>query len=184
MEVKKKTIRPANPEEKPTPRPKAGATSKKQARTLIGWSEYIDLPDWGIKDLKAKVDTGARTSALHVEDLVVRPDGHVEFHVILDRKVRRRRHVRAPIVKWAKVRSSTGVYRTRCFVAARMRLGDIDKVIELSLVSREKMLFRMLIGRKALEHDFLIDVGKRSVHGKPKKTKKLKKAKAAKRKPL
>lgn len=141
-------------------------------KVLVGWSEYVDLPDWEIKDLKAKVDTGARTSALHVEDLVQLPDDWVEFYVVVsNRKVIRRRHVRARVLRWSRVRSSTGVYRKRCFVRAKLRLGGVEKEIELSLVSREKMLFRMLIGRKALEHDFLVDVGKRSIHGKPKRKK-------------
>jgi len=138
-------------------------------KIAIGWSEYIEFPDWDIHALKAKVDTGARTSALHVEDLKPLGTGWVEFYVVLARKgPRHRRRVRAEVVKWAKVRSSTGDYRRRCFVKTHIKIGSIIKEIEISLVSREKMLFRMLLGRKALEKDFLVDVSKRSVLGKPK----------------
>lgn len=147
-------------------------------KTTVGWSEYVDLPDWGIHSLKAKIDTGARTSALHVEDLVQVSPKYVEFFVVLSRKDHsRRRHIRAHVVKWANVRSSTGDYNWRCFVRTQIKIGPIEKEIELSLVSREKMLFRMLIGRKALEKDFVVDVSKRSVHAKPRRAKLKKKKK-------
>jgi hypothetical protein len=133
-----------------------------KSKTVIGWSEHVDFPDWGILDLHAKVDTGARTSALHVEDIEVLDDGRVRFQVVLSRKNNGRRvEVCAPIVKWARVRSSTGQFRRRCFVQTRVRLGHVEKVIEISLVSREKMIYRMLLGRKALERDFVVDVSKR-----------------------
>jgi len=133
-------------------------------KEVIGWTEYVDFPLWGIDGLKAKVDTGARTSALHVEDLKPLRGGEVEFHVILCRKRKNKKVlVRAKAVKWAKVRSSTGEYHKRCFVKTLIRIGHITKEIEVTLVSREKMIFRMLIGRKALEDDFLVDVDRRTV---------------------
>lgn len=150
--------------------------SKSQdGKLIVGWSEYIDLPDWKINGLKAKVDTGARTSALHVEDIEKIPGNKVRFHVVLSRKKPRRIGVIAKIAKQARVRSSTGEYKMRYFVTTTLRLGTVEKEIELSLVSREKMLFRMLIGRKALEKDFLVDVSHRSMTRerparKPKKT--------------
>ena len=140
-----------------------GSTRKK---AVIGWTEYVDLPDWGIDTLRAKIDTGARTSALHVEDLTPLPDGHVLFHVILSRKRSHRRvEVRAPIARWGRVRSSTGHYSMRCFVMTRIRIGPVVKEIEISLISRERMLFRMLLGRQALAKEFVVDVTKRYVMG-------------------
>ena len=116
---------------------------------------------WGITGLRAKVDSGARTSALHVEDLEVLGNGHVRFHVILSRKSRHRRvEITAPVEKWARVRSSTGHYTRRCFVRTWIRIGSVEKEIEISLVSREDMVFRMLLGRKALVRDFLVDAGR------------------------
>ena len=133
-------------------------------KAIIGWSEYVDFPDWGIDRLKAKIDTGARTSALHVESLEELPGGDVRFEVIHGtRRNPKRTVVTAKALKWARVRSSNGHYQTRCFVRTRMQVGPILKEIELSLVSREKMLFRMLLGRKALEHDFLVNVSKRTL---------------------
>ena len=141
--------------------------TKKSEKTVIGWSEYVELPDWGVGSLKAKVDTGARTSALHVEELTQVSPKHVEFYIVLSRgRPIRRKHVRAHVVRWGNVRSSSGHNHRRCFVETTIRIGEIEKKIELSLVSREKMLFRMLIGRKAIERDFLVDVSKRSVTNK------------------
>lgn len=142
-------------------------------KTVIGWSEFVTFPDWHIHDLKAKVDTGARTSALHVEELESVGDGEVEFYVVLKKTgAKRRKKVRAKVVKWAKVRSSTGDYRKRCFVKTRIKVGPVEKDIEVSLVCREKMVFRMLLGRKALERDFLVDVSCRHQLGWPDKPKK------------
>jgi len=139
------------------------------AKTTIGWSEYIEFPDWDIHALKAKVDTGARTSALHVEDLRETVPGWVEFYVVLTKTgPRHRRRVRAQVAKWAKVRSSNGDYKRRCFVKTHVKIGTTLKEIEISLVCREKMMFRMLLGRKALERDFVVDVSKRTLLGIPK----------------
>lgn len=124
----------------------------------------MDLPDWGITGIKAKVDTGARTSALHVEDLQHLENGRVLFHVAYSRRPPfKLKEVEADALKWSRVRSSTGHYNERCFVRTRIRIGYIEREVELSLVSREKMLFRMLLGRKALEHAFWVDVSRRNL---------------------
>ena len=73
------------------------------------------------------------------------------------------------------MRSSTGHYTVRCFVKTRIRLGPVEKEIELSLVSRERMLYRMLLGRRALARDFLVDVSRRRVLGERVKAKKKRK---------
>ena len=132
--------------------------------STIGWAEYIDYPEWGIDGVKAKIDTGARSSALHVENLEDQGDGTVKFDVLYSRRRPfKSKTVSAKVVKWAKVRSSTGQYQKRCFVKALIRIGEEESEIELSLVSREKMLFRMLLGRKALLHRYLVDVSRRNV---------------------
>lgn len=139
---------------------------KAHTKEVIGWSEYVDFPDWGIEGLEAKVDTGARTSALHVENLKRLKGGRVKFDVILcNKQTHKRVPVRADVLKWGRVRSSTGEFTVRCFVRTRIRIGHIEKEIDVTLVSRQKMVFRMLIGRRALKDDFLIDVTKRAVLG-------------------
>jgi len=138
-----------------TPRPQ---------KVIIGWTESVDFPDWDIEGIKAKIDTGARTSALHVEDIVELKNGRVRFDVMIGhRKPFRRRTILASVIRTARVRSSNGVREERYYVRTRIRLGGVEKEIELSLVSREKMLFRMLLGRKGLEHDFVVDVSHRHV---------------------
>lgn len=143
--------------------------SKRHEKTRIGWTEFVDLPEWGIEGLKAKIDTGARTSALHVTDLEPVDSEHVRFHVVLSRDHNRQVAVRARVVKYARVRSSSGHYTRRCFVETPVKIGPVVKPIEISLVCRQKMLFRMILGRKALEHDFTVDVGHRNLLGKPPK---------------
>jgi hypothetical protein len=153
-------------------------TSSSNGRTVIGWSEPVDFVTWGIRGLNAKVDTGARTSALHVENMEFLPENHVRFDVVLSRRLtHRRKSVTARISRWANVRSSTGHYTERCFVKTKVRIGPIVKNIEVSLISRERMIYRMLIGREALNSDFLVDVSHRSIHAPKKKRRKLTKRK-------
>lgn len=129
---------------------------------MIGRSEYLALPDWGIGSILAKVDTGARTSAIHVENLVELSGDRVRFEVVLDMsRSGRRVTVEAPVVKRAKVRSSSGHFTERCFVRTTLHLGPVTKSIDLSLNSRDKMQYRMLLGRQALARHFVVDVSKR-----------------------
>lgn len=129
---------------------------------VIGWTEFVDLPEWGIRNLRAKVDTGARTSALHVENIEELPRGFVRFDVVLHRTLRDRRiHVKARISRTGTVRSSSGHKSRRLFVETSLRLGPVEKRVEISLVDRQKMIHRMLLGRAALTGPFLIDVDRR-----------------------
>ena len=153
-------------------------SNDKDARTIIGWSEPVDFVDWGIRRLTAKVDTGARTSALHVENVEYLSESQVRFDVVLSRRnLARRKTVTARVSRWGRVRNSGGHYTERCFVKTSVRIGPVEKKIEISLISRETMIYRMLIGREALERDFLVDVSHRSVHAPAKKRKKMKKTK-------
>ena len=142
---------------------------------LIGWNEYVDIPDWGIRRLRAKVDTGARSSALHVENIEELPRGRVRFDVVLHRKKRDRRvHVTTRIARRGRVRSSTGHYETRIFVEAPVQIGPVLREVEVSLVDRERMIYRMLLGRTALA-GFLIDPDHKHLLSPRKRVKKKKK---------
>ena len=134
----------------------------REPRVRIGWNEYVDIPEWGIRRLRAKVDTGARSSALHVENIEELPRGRVRFDVVLHRQKRDRRvHVTTRIVRRGRVRSSTGHYETRIFVVAPAFIGPVERDVEVSLVDRERMIFRMLLGRTALAGEFLVDPARR-----------------------
>ena len=128
---------------------------------VIGWSEIVELPDWGIKQLKAKIDTGAYTSAIHVDNIEEISSDRVRFDVIIeiDHQTHRMRRVtiEAPIVRTSFVRPSHGEQQERPVVATRIKLGPLERRIELSLVCRKRMRFRMLLGRSAVKGGFLID---------------------------
>jgi hypothetical protein len=123
---------------------------KLRTKLVVGWLESVELPEWRISDLTAKLDTGARSSALHVEALRHEGDGWVRFDVVLE-PATELRHVRARIVREGRVRSSTGHFSHRVFVRTVLRLGELEREIELSLVDREQMQYRMLVGRTSLK---------------------------------
>ncbi|HXH60901.1 MAG TPA: RimK/LysX family protein [Fimbriimonadaceae bacterium] len=128
-------------------------------KTVVGWRETVDLPDWGVKGMIAKVDTGARTSAIHVENVEHVGEDRVSFEVVTSRKPNAERiRVVAPVKRLTSVRSSIGKAQERIVVETTMILGHHERLVELSLVSRKKMLCRMLLGRRALEGDFVVDV--------------------------
>ena len=139
-------------------------------KVWIGYAEYVALPDWGVERLKVKVDTGARTSALHVEDLETVGDHSVRFRVLGDAK-RPDMLVEAPVLRRSRIRSSNGQEEERYIVVTTLRLGTVEKSIELSLTRRGEMRYLMLLGRSALAGDFLIDPSKRGLTTKKKKKK-------------
>lgn len=129
--------------------------------TIIGCAEYVDIPEWNVRHIRAKVDTGARTSALHVEHVREVSRGVVRFDVRLHRnRSERRVTVEAPISRHARVRTSSGLTQTRIFVRCRVCIGPVERDIEVSLVDRTTMIFRMLLGRSALTHGVLVDPSK------------------------
>jgi hypothetical protein len=129
---------------------------------IIGVAEYVDFPDWGIRGLSARVDTGAQTSAIHVENIEMLAGRRVRFDVRLRRDDPSARvTIETKLSRRGIVRSSSGHSAPRLFVTARVRLGGREQRIEVGLVDRKGMLFRMLLGRSALERRFLVDVTKR-----------------------
>jgi len=123
---------------------------------VIGRREVVSLPEWGVR-LRAKVDTGARTSALDVDEIELLPGGRVRFAVVLRRDRSRRVRVEERVSRVARVRPSSGVSQKRYFVETTLRLGAVEKRVEISLVPRRGMLCRMLLGRTSLAGDFLVD---------------------------
>lgn len=123
---------------------------------VIGWRETVELPEWGI-ELKAKADSGARTSAIDCAELVELPGNRVRFTLRLSRKKENFRQLEAPIVHRKVVRNSTGLSQERLFVETTMVMRGHAKRIRVSLVCRKRMIHRMLLGREALAGDFLVD---------------------------
>jgi hypothetical protein len=138
----------------------------KSSPTIIGWKERARFPDWHVRNLIIKADTGARTGAIDVADLEELPGDRVRFQVRLNRKTGRlSRAIETDVVRRATVRGATGHAHDRLFVETTLRLGPVKKKIELSLVCRRRMLCRVLLGRRALEGDFLVDSGAKYLLG-------------------
>lgn len=118
---------------------------------VAGWRERVTLPGWGVSRVRAKLDTGARTSAIHVGHLEYLPGGRVRFEVVFrERPVRRTAWVESEVVRESVVKPSSGERQVRPVCRVLMRLGPVAREIELGLVAREGMLCRMLVGRSAL----------------------------------
>lgn len=125
---------------------------------VIGWREFLALPEWGIPRIKAKADTGARTSALHVVDLEELPGGRARFRVVVREAPRLKTvPVEAEVVRVAQVKPTPTKVERRLVVATTMRLAGVERRIEIALVCRRGMLCRMLLGRRALAGAFLVD---------------------------
>lgn len=130
----------------------------------IGWREWVALPELEIDRIKAKVDTGARTSALHAHKLeVVEVEGreHAKFRIRpVQRKAKPSVPAQVPIIGWRNVRSSSGEQQLRPVIATALRIGGGTFRVEFTLTSRDEMGFRMLLGRTAVRGRFLIDPGR------------------------
>lgn len=131
------------------------------SNTLTGWREWVSLPDLGVDWIKAKIDTGARTSSLHAFDIQeFERDGEawVRFRVKPwqdsqeDTVV-----VESPIHDRRAVRSSSGHAQERLVVQLMIRLVDREVMAEVTLSNRDEMGFRMLIGREALRRGYVVD---------------------------
>lgn len=148
----------------------------KQERTglpIIGWREWVDLPDLGIQQIKVKVDTGARSSSLHAIDLkTFEKDGEdwVSFKVNpVQNKTHQRIKVSARVLEFRSIRSSSGCAQLRPVIVTHVTLLGITWPVELTLANRCAMGFRMLLGREAFRRRFLVDAGRSFYGGKPKK---------------
>jgi hypothetical protein len=149
---------------------------RKSALPVIGWREWIGLPDFGIKTIKVKVDTGARSSSLHAFNLHIFERDNAKWVRFQIHPVQRKRikavEAEAMILEFRSVRSSSGIVALRPVIITHVELLGITWPVELTLASRDEMGFRMLLGREAFRRRFLVDAGKSYYGGKPKRNKK------------
>jgi hypothetical protein len=130
-------------------------------QTTLGWREWVTLPALGINGIKAKIDTGARSSSLHAFDIqAIEVDGEqwVEF------KVNPQQHettelvaCRAPIKDYRQVTDSGGHRSMRYVIETSICIGGEQFLAEMTLADRSQMLFRMLLGRTAMKNRYIVD---------------------------
>lgn len=143
---------------------------RRHAPKVIGWRELIALPEFGIEELPAKVDTGARTSALHaVDQILFERDGArwVEFMIPLKNR-RTTKRLRAPVLEERDIKNTGGVPERRLVVRTTLVIGQRHWLIDVSLANREKMEFDVILGRSAIrKHSLLVDPGRSYLAGHP-----------------
>lgn len=132
-----------------------------QEPPTIGWREWVRLPGLGDAAVKAKVDTGARTSTLHAFDVseVERDGEHLvafSFHPV-QRDEERTERVEAPLLDRRSITASNGQSELRYVVGTEVVIDGEPVPIELTLTRRDAMGFRMLLGRHALRGRFVVD---------------------------
>lgn len=144
---------------------KKAKTGKVHAETprldVVGWRERLDLPDLGLRGVKAKIDTGARSSCLHADDIEFftrRGREYVRF-VYHARKGGRGRTLEAELLDMRWVKSSNGKREHRPTIVTRVELGGHSWLCEVTLSARWDMGFPMLLGREALRRRFFIHPG-------------------------
>lgn len=134
--------------------------------TLLGWREWVALPDLGLQAVRAKVDTGARSSALHVDAqwrFVERGAPWIGFR--LTPAGRESVEAGAPLHDEREVADSGGRRTVRAFLCTRLLLGGVERDIEINLSDRGGMRFPMLLGRTSLAGAFTVDPARSFLHG-------------------
>jgi hypothetical protein len=139
-----------------------------KSKKIIGWSEWVQLPQIGLPLIKAKCDTGARTSALHAFDIQTfakKGSPWVRFKIHpLQGTSTLTIECEAPVVDRRLITDSGGKGEKRLVIETFATVGDMTRAIEITLTNREKMAFRMLLGRQAMEKfGFAVDPGHTSL---------------------
>lgn len=153
----------------PVPHPSEAQPSASES---VGWLEWAGIPDWRISRLRAKIDTGAKSSSLHVSDMELyekKGQQRVRFRVHP-----RQKHdepsiaIDTEVIESRGVRSSNGEIEHRVVVTTHLAIGQLPPYpIVVTLTDRSNMQFRMLVGREALAGRWLVDSGSRHLQGRP-----------------
>lgn len=138
---------------------------------ILGWREWVGLPDFGVERVRCKVDTGARTSALHafyVEEFEKEGKAMVKFGLHPDQgSTEREIHCEAEIFDRRDVTDSGGHTEKRIVIKTNIVLANMTWPIELNLTNRDTMRYRMLLGRTAIADNYLVDAGGSHLSGDP-----------------
>ncbi|MFT4713599.1 MAG: hypothetical protein ACJAVI_003363 [Candidatus Azotimanducaceae bacterium] len=146
-------------------------TGMQHMSNIVGWREWVSLPDIGIPALKAKIDTGAKTSALHAVDIELFDNKGIEYVRFNLQPVRKRQkfvlNCEAPLLDKRFVRDSGGHTEERFVIQSSVQIGAKSFITEITLTNRDDMLFPMLLGRRAMQAvNIIVDCNQSYSHGK------------------
>ena len=149
----------------------SSVTAPPDPTTVAGWREWVALPDLDVPWVKAKLDTGARSSAIHayeIEEFERDGASYASFEIHpWQRSDLDSIRVELPLIDRRVIRSSTGHEEERLVVATVIRVVGLELTAELTLTNRDEMGFRMLVGREAMRGALLIDPGRSYLGGRP-----------------
>ena len=140
------------------------------ARVVLGWREWLALPALGIVAIRAKVDTGARSSSLHVDKqwrFIEQGAPWTGFRITTGVRGDQVIESQAPVADEREVTDSGGNRSRRVFLRTQLRLAGVEREVEINLTDRRGMLFPMLLGRTAIAGLFTVDPARSFVHGRP-----------------
>ncbi|HXW60001.1 MAG TPA: RimK/LysX family protein [Myxococcota bacterium] len=147
------------------------ASTKKKPKLRIGWKEWCALPLLNIKEIKAKIDTGAATSALHaivLSQSEYHGEHFIRFKVYPHQGDRYAPKIcKAPLIAYRFVMSSNGQREKRYVIRTPITVGKLTFTTDITLTDRSPLRFRMLLGRMALRKNFVIEPGKSHLQGRP-----------------
>lgn len=149
---------------KSTPQSSQISHGLKTSYQTIGWREWLALPQLGVRAIKAKIDTGARSSVIHASHLKLfsrQGKSWVRFQVYpAQRNLNYNVATEAEILDLRQVRNSGGQAELRIVISTMAAIAGYEWPIELTLTNRDVMGFRMLLGRAAVRGRFLVDPGR------------------------
>jgi ribosomal protein S6--L-glutamate ligase len=142
-----------------------------QNKIILGSEEWCSFPELGIPTIKARVDSGAKTSALHAINIApFKKEGQnwVKFDINpIQNNVKTVIHCEAPLVDKRIVKSSSGFREERYVIQTNLEIGNSNWIIEMTLTNRDSMGFRMLLGREAMSGRVLVDPEQQYLLGQP-----------------
>ncbi len=142
-------------------------------KAIIGWREWVQLPEFGVSEMKAKVDTGADSSSLHafnIEGFERGGQPWVRFEI----HPRQRKHTpsfecEAPVIGEKKVKNPGGRAETRPVIRTTVVVAGVELSAKVNLTTRDEMTFRMLLGRRTVRGKFVVDPGRSYLGERPTK---------------